>query len=439
MIIHRAYIREVLQSCAAVAGILFSIFFVVRLVKFLSAAAQGDIPMNSVLLLLLLKMLTYFDIIIPLVIYISIMLVMGRWIRDNELTVISACGIGIAQLLKPNIMLFLILGFFVGIFSLYLAPLSAKVAHSLEHEYRNRSVVTGIIPGVFTETRGGSGVYFVESHHLKSDTYRDIFFDNVGAEDDGVVAATTGYIGRGPVQDGKAHVDFGDDSRQNENAHENAHEKAGALADTDKQAAESRAPETTHDKVPLQTQNEQSDRYNFLILKNGSQYTGEAGDKHYTLTRFETYAIRLKQRSARASPLRLRATSTFALLDLPIPRSIAEFHWRFSKIAMLPILILFALSFSATSYRKARFPGMIVALLVYFTYTNVLGFGVAMIRRETLPPHLTLWIIHLVFLIFAMYLFSRRMRNLRFIPELSALKPSGAPVVPRKPQYQNNT
>ena len=76
MIIHRAYIREVLQTCAAVTAILFSIFFVTRLVGFLSAAAEGDIPMNSVFLLLVLKMLTYLDVIVPLVIYISIMLVM---------------------------------------------------------------------------------------------------------------------------------------------------------------------------------------------------------------------------------------------------------------------------------------------------------------------------------------------------------------------------
>ena len=100
MIIHRAFIREVLQTCAAVTAILFSIFIVTRLVTYLSRAAEGDIPVDSVFILLMLKMMTYLDIIVPLVVYISILLVMGRWIRDNELTVISACGIGMRQFHK---------------------------------------------------------------------------------------------------------------------------------------------------------------------------------------------------------------------------------------------------------------------------------------------------------------------------------------------------
>ena len=101
-------------------------------------------------------------------------------------------------------------------------------------------------------------------------------------------------------------------------------------------------------------------------------------------------------------------------------RTTAEFHWRFSKIAMLPILMLFALCFSSITYRKARFPGMLTALLIYFTYTNIMGLGVAMIRREVVHPHITLWAINGAFLVLALYLFSRRKRNLRLIPGLKA-------------------
>ena len=361
MIIHRAYIREVLQTCAAVTAILFSIFFVTRLVGFLSAAAEGDIPMNSVFLLLVLKMLTYLDVIVPLVIYISIMLVMGRWIRDNELTVISACGIGMGQFVKPTIVLFLILGTAVGAFSLYISPLSAEVGHSIEFKYRNRSDATGIIPGVFTETRSGTGVYFVESYDADTDTFRDIFVYNDGEEDDSVVVAASGY----KTVDEKTNDDF-------------------------------------------------------LVLKNGSQYKGDAGDRHYTVSEFETYAIRLKQRSAEGLRLPTKAVPTFSLLERDLPRTTAEFHWRLSKIAMLPILMLFALCFSSITYRKARFPGMLTALLIYFTYTNIMGLGVAMIRREVVHPHITLWAINAAFLALALYLFSRRKQNLRLIPGLKA-------------------
>lgn len=358
MIIHRAFIREVLQTCAAVTAILFSIFFVTRLVGFLSQAAEGVIPIDSVFILLLLKMLTYLDVIVPLVVFISMLLVMGRWIRDNELTVISACGIGMDGFIRPVIILSIITGIVVGTFSLYISPLSAQVGQSIEFKYRNRSDATGITTGVFTETRGGSGVYFVESYDSKTDTFRNIFVYEDGEEDDAVVVAAVGY----KTVDKKTNDDF-------------------------------------------------------LVLKNGTQYRGDAGDRGYEFIDFETYSVRLKQQSSKNSKLATRAIPTHQLLqDDPAPRAIAEFHWRFAKISMLPVLMVFALCFSSITYRKARFPGLITALLVYFAYSNVLGLVVALIRKEAVPPHSSLWIANLLFLSLAIYMFRRRIANKNLLP-----------------------
>lgn len=360
MIIHRAFIKEVLQTCAAVATILFSIFLVTRLVGFLRQAAEGDIPMNSVLLLLMLKMITYLDILVPLVLYVSTLLVMGRWIRDNELIVISACGIGISRFLRPVLILFAVIGSMVAIFSLYLSPLSAEVSRAIEHQFRNRTDVTGVTPGVFTETRDGSGVYFVESYDPESDTFRDIFVYN-GGSDEGVVVANSGF----------KTVD-----------------------------------EVTND--------------DFLVLKNGTQYRGQAGQTEYGVMDFETYAFRLQQRARADYQLPVKARPTTQLLQDDHRTSIGEFHWRVSKVVMLLVLMIFALAFSSITYRKNRFPGMMTALLMYFAYSNLLGFGVALIRRGAANPHLTLWLIHVVFLALAVFLFRRRCQNKRLIPGLSA-------------------
>jgi len=361
MIIHRAFIKEVLQTCSAVTAILFSIFLVTRLVGFLRDAAEGDIPIDGVFLLLILKMITYLDILIPLVLYISTLLVMGRWIRDNELTVISACGIGMRQFLKPAMVLFAIVGSIVAIFSLYLSPLSAEVGRSIKHEYRNRTDVTGITPGVFIETRSGNGVYFVEEYDEKTDTFRDVFVYNGGEGEEGVVVADSGY----KTVESKTNDDF-------------------------------------------------------LILKNGTQYRGSAGTTQYSVMDFETYAVRLKRRARDHYILPVKARSTATLLADNHRTSIGEFHWRMAKVIMLPILLIYALSFSSMTYRRNRFPGMIAALLVYFTYSNVLGLVVALIRRGALHPHFALWIVHLLFLGAALYLFRRRCANKPLLPGVSA-------------------
>ncbi len=359
MIIHRAFIREVLQTCVAVAAILFSIFLVTRLVEFLSRAAQGDVPIDSVFLLLTLKMVANLDIILPLVIYISILLVMGRWIRDNELTVISASGISMTAFIKPMLVLFAVTGTMVATFSLYISPLSEEAFQSIQQQHRNRSEVAGIVSGVFTETRGGTGVYFVESYDRQTNTYHDIFVYTASAGDDGVMLAARGY----KTTDAKTADDF-------------------------------------------------------LILNKGIQYRGNAGSAEYTVVDFATYALRLTQPALTNSILPLDARSTQSLLANANISSISELHWRFSKIMMLPVLMLFALSFSSVGYRKNRFPGMLVALLIYFAYSHALGFVMAMIRKGLVHPHFSLWVVHIIFLCLAFYLFQRRTRNLRLIPEL---------------------
>lgn len=364
MIIHRAFIREVLQTCAGVATILISIFFVIRLVGFLDQAAEGIIAVDRIFVLLLLKLMTYLDLIVPLVIYISTLLVMGRWIRDNELTVITACGIGMTTFIRPVIVLFAIAGSVVGVLSLYLSPLAAETGRVLEFNHKNRSDIAGVIPGVFTETNRGNGVYFVESHDAQTGTFKNIFIYTTGEKQDDVVVAASGY----------------------------------------------------------KTTDEQTNA-DFLVLVDGSRYSGAAGDDQYTSLDFDSYALRLKpQPNASNIGLPVKARSVVTLLEQSGHQRAAagELHWRISKIVMLPILLVFALCFSSQAYRKKRFPGMIPALLVYFAYFNAMGVGIALIRRGIFHPHLSLWVIHLLFLTVAVYFFRRRSRNMRLLPGLRA-------------------
>lgn len=349
MIIHRAFIREVLHTSSAVSAILLAIFVVTRSVDFLRQAAEGDIPIDSVLLLVMLKMLTYLDILIPLALYISMLLVLGRWARDNELTALNAGGIGMPEFIKPVAVLCAVAGTMVAVFSIYLAPLAAAITHDKQHQLRHRSDVTGIVPGVFTETGAGAGVYFVEAYDQATKRFRNIFIYN-DTDRQRVVFARTGF-------------------------------------------------KTT------QASND------FLILKNGTQTQGVAGTAEYRVMQFETYALRLKQGAPRSFALPIKAMPTNQLWQQPHRAAIGELHWRLSKVAMLPVLMLFALTFCWINHRKAGFHGLMSALLVYFVYSNMLGFSLAMIAKGALNPQVGVWIVHGIFGGIALYLFMRRYKN----------------------------
>ena len=357
MIVSRALVREVLYTSGAVTVVIVSIFFVVRMLGFLKEAAQGDIPVESVLILVLLKLISYLDVIIPLMLYIAILMVLGRWSRDNEMTVLAACGIGLGNLLQPLAVLAALTAGLVATFSFYLGPLAVRAGHAIEQEFKQRSEISGVVPGVFMETRTGGGVYFVERYDRDAGRYENVFVYKSSFGKEGVVVAKYGF---------------------------------------------QRLDELTGDP--------------FLILRNGTRYEGNPGDPNYRILDFETYALRIEQRGHVATILPVKGRPMKELWSADHPQLVSEWNWRITKVIVVPILALFALVFSHVNPREGRLLGMILAFLTYFLYSNVLGFGVALIKKGELDGGWGLLTIHAVFLVVAVYFFTRRSRNLPFLP-----------------------
>ncbi len=356
MIIQRTFVREVLQTLAAVLAILVSIFMVVRVVSILRDAVEGNAPLDSVFTLLALKLVANVDVIIPLVFYVSVLLVQNRWTRDHELIVIQACGAGIKTFLRPALTLVALVGLLTAAFSLYLGPLSSEIAQNIEQNFRNRSDIAGVVPGVFSESKGGQGVYFVESYDEELKQYRDVFVYNTGVKE-GVVVANNGF--------------------------------------------------KTVDQI---TGDE------FLVLKDGTRYEGNPGEPDYGVLNFKTYALRLKQHEDKTYELPVKAYPTPVLLRSKHRTAIGELHWRIAHVIAIPIMAIMALSFSTVMYRRARLPGMLVALVTYFIYLNFLGFGIAMIRKGQIDAHWGLYIVHAIFALIAIWRFTRRSKDLSMVP-----------------------
>jgi lipopolysaccharide export system permease protein len=358
MILNRALIRETLQTSGAVALVLLSIFLVVRLVAVLRQAAEGVIPLDSVVHLLFLRLMTNMDIILPLVLYVAILMVLGRWSRDNEMTVITACGISPLQFLKPLAWLAAMMSVLVGLFSLYLSPLSVRVIESIQQEFETRKEITGISPGKFSETKRG-GVYFIERFDESAGFYRNVFFYGQERGEELVVIAAIGF----------QSVDIDSDDI-------------------------------------------------FLVLKNGTRYSGTPGESTYTVVDFETYAIRLDEKRPGALATPVKGMPTSELLQSGHRIRVTELNWRISKIVVIPVLMLFALSLSSVDNRRNRVPAMIFAFLVYFSYANIIGFAVAMMRRGQIDHFTGVWYVHGFFLMLAVYILWRKVGNKPLLPSL---------------------
>ncbi|MEC9079752.1 MAG: LPS export ABC transporter permease LptF [Pseudomonadota bacterium] len=352
MILRRALAREVLLTSFAVTAVIFCIFVVVRVLGFLRQAAEGIIPVDSIFVLLFLKVIAYMDVILPLMMFVAMLLVLGRWSRQNELTIMAASGLGLSHLLRPVVFLILVGALIVGSFSMVVGPMAVRSVGAIEHELKSRTDIVGVSPGVFMETQAGRAVYFVEQLNKENGRDEGIFGWGSDAGREGVVLA--------------------------QSAHRHTDPEKGQV---------------------------------FLVLENGVRYEGAPGDSVYRVINFERYTLR--DRSMMAAPVKypLHGWETTRLWRSGGPHEQKEIAWRISKIVVLPILMMYALGLGRVAPRSNRYVSMFSALIVYFTYTNLVTMACARIPNGGASAVTLLVVVHLGFALGAGYLLWRRSRD----------------------------
>jgi lipopolysaccharide export system permease protein len=364
-IINRALLRELTTTTLAVAFIFVALFMVVSLVKILAKAAAGSFPAKFIFTMLGLQTVEILSLMLPLAFYIGLLITLGRWYQDNEMTVLAACGVGLTQLLRPVLLIAAGFAVVVTLLAFYLAPIATRLVAQIKQDDSSRYEAAAITPGVFNEILSSDkvregGVYYVENI-------------GPGGEMQKVFVATR-RLGRQGV----------------------------VVAKTGREMTDA----TSGDR--------------FLVLDNGVRYDGAPGQGDYRMIVFERYAIRIEL----PAPV-LRLTSFHAMPTWQLfaewnradsaeqhRAASAELHWRLSKPVALLLLTLFALVFAYTQPRRGRYASLFVAIVVYFVYSNLLGMADAMLKRGRVPEDLGLWWVHAAFLAIGIYLFWRRANNL---------------------------
>lgn len=371
LIIDRALMREVLQTSMAVTLVFVSLFVVVSLVNVLAQAAMGEVPARIVFMLLGLQTVKMVGFLLPLALFVGILLTLGRWYRESEMTVLAACGIGLMHFVRPTLLLATGFALVAALFSFYLAPMSSGLITKLKSDTSGRYEAGGIIPGVFNDVRNGKGTYYVERIDKDQGTLGNIFVSTEQSGKEGVLVARS------------------------------------ARQYTDK-----------------------ANGNQYLLLQDGTRYEGAPGQADYSIFQFEQYALRVEPPQARDPLIRFEALTTPQLLGLESEVDVrgeatiphwrrglaAEWHWRLSKPVTLFLLALLALAFSYSHPRRGRYGGLFIAILMYFAYTNLLSFSDAMLKQGRIPPALGMWWVHGVFLALSVHLLVRRTNNQPLIP-----------------------
>ncbi|MEK8019741.1 MAG: LptF/LptG family permease, partial [Candidatus Parabeggiatoa sp.] len=153
MIISRYLFREILYILLALTALLILIYISHRFMKYLVQASIGDLPAQFIFQLLALRLLTDLMLILPLGFFLALLLALGRLYKDNEITAMAACGIGVP--VKSIISFGVIFAVIIGLLSLVLAPWAENQRGLLQVQLKTMAEVGGIAAGRFREFNHG--------------------------------------------------------------------------------------------------------------------------------------------------------------------------------------------------------------------------------------------------------------------------------------------
>jgi lipopolysaccharide export system permease protein len=147
----------------------------------------------------------------------------------------------------------------------------------------------------------------------------------------------------------------------------------------------------------------------FLVLLNGRRYEGLPGTTEYKISEFERYSIRIESSEFKAATPSTKSLTTLELLRNPTSIHLGELSWRIGLPLSALVLALLAIPLSFVNPRAGRSLNLVLAILVYMIYNNLLSIAQAWIAQQRISLPVGLWGVHVMMLLILAVLFFRRL------------------------------
>jgi len=358
MLFKRTLIHELASTAGSAFLILVGIVVAQRVAYYISIAATGGLASDAINTLLGFSMLRFLPMLLSLTIFLAVLLTLTRWHRDSEMVVWFSSGLGIAGWIRPVLVFSVPVVVLIGFLSLFVSPWATHKGADFRNQLKSRDELSSISPGVFKESANADRVFFIESFDELGNLVKNIFVQSVQHKRLGIVVAAKGH----------------------------------------------RAVEPNGD--------------NFLIMENGRRYEGAPNTPEFSTTEFERYEIRIEPAEVKQEPPSTQSKSSLELLKQHSPDNIAEIQGRLATPISAFLLVLLAIPLSFVDPRSGRSANLMMALLIYIIYNNLLSIMQASVAQAKLSPIIGLWPVHGFFLLLTIYMFYRRIFQLPLIPRL---------------------
>ena len=345
MIIIRYLVRETLKSQLAILFILLLIFFCQKLVRILGAAVDGDIPTNLVLSLLGLGVPEMAQLILPLSLFLGLLMTLGKLYTESEITVMHACGLSKAVLVKAAMILALFTGIIAAVNVMWAGPWSSRHQDEVLAEAKANPGMAALAQGQFQQASDGNAVMFIES--VNGNRFHDVFLAQLrpkGNARPSVVVADSGEL------------------------------------------------------------SQQKDGSQVVTLNKGTRFEGTAMLRDFRITDFNNYQAIIGHQAVTSDPDDTEQMDMRTLWQTHTDRARAELHWRFTLVATVFIMALMVVPLSVVNPRQGRVLSMLPAMLLYLVFfllqTSIKSSG----GKGKMDPMIWMWAVNLLYFALAVLL-----------------------------------
>ncbi|MFO7541841.1 MAG: LPS export ABC transporter permease LptF [Thiobacillus sp.] len=351
MIYRRALTREMGLATGAVLTVLIAIALVVLFIRLLGDVARGELANEAVFAFLGFSLLYFLPVLMTIALFAGVLLPLSRMWRESEMVIWFNAGLSLTQWMRPVLTFAVPFSLVILLLTLALNPWAQTKKSEYLQDLRSRSDSALIAPGLFAESSAGQRVYYVESLNPLTGVVRNVFMQS----------SIDGQLGLVVAQEGK-HTQLPDGSR-------------------------------------------------YLVFTAGRRYEGTPGQLDYRIMQFERYWMRLDPVAAGERGTHIRQAQAHTLIDDPSPQARAELLWRVGVPLSALVLAVMAIPLSFVNTRARRSYGMMIALLLYFIYYNLLSLSQAWVAQDKINSWTGTLTPHLLMMLAVFVLFYLRMRQ----------------------------
>ncbi|WP_370260776.1 LPS export ABC transporter permease LptF [Limnobacter sp.] len=350
MLFRSSFKKDFAQTAGATFVALFTIIVTTVLVRTLGQAAGGKVDNAEVFTLILLGGLQYLPAALVITVFISVMGVVSRAFKEQEMTAWFASGLSLLALVRPVLRFAVPLTVLALVCSVWLTPWAKAELSAAKDRFAKRSDVSKVSAGQFRESGEGNRVFFVERQSEATKQVENVFVVDSREGSRTIVSAARGSV------------------------------------------------EVNADGQP------------YLVLSEGRRAMLDGTGERFTTTEFDTYGLAIDSTLGSAPSFQLQHRRIDLLLADFSPEAQGEVLGRVSLPLSALVLGLLAIPLAFVNPRGGNSLNQLFALLIYLTYSNIVSITQSMVAQQSLNFWVALVLPHAAVLVLFYVLVLQRNR-----------------------------